>query len=64
LINLVKNALKFTNSGQIKIQAHYSRRKEKLQVSVTDNGAGISAEDIPFLFQKFGKLHRTAEINS
>ena len=33
-------------------------------VHVKDSGVGIEAEDIPKLFSKFGKLHRTADINS
>jgi len=35
-----------------------------LVVHVNDTGVGISAEDLPKLFNKFGKLQRTAEMNS
>ncbi len=35
-----------------------------LNVSVMDSGVGIAQEDMPILFCKFGKLQRTAEINS
>jgi len=33
-------------------------------VHIKDTGAGIAKEDIPKLFTRFGKLHRTAELNS
>ena len=33
-------------------------------MSVEDTGVGIAEEDIPKLFNRFGKLHRTAEMNS
>ena len=64
LLKLVKNAEKFTTNGYIKIKANYDDRHDDLIVSVEDTGAGISQEDIPNLFNRFGKLHRTAEINS
>ena len=64
LINLVKNALKFTENGRIAIIAQYDFEKSELRVEVKDTGAGIAAEEMPRLFQKFGKLNRTAEQNS
>lgn len=57
LINLVKNALKFTPSGSIEIKACYLREdKNLLVVHVKDSGKGILLEDIPKLFTRFGKL--------
>lgn len=35
-----------------------------LVVDVIDTGAGIAAEDMSALFSRFGKLHRTADMNS
>ncbi len=63
LINLVKNALKFTYKGQVKMYIAYDEVAQILSVNVVDNGKGITAEEIPNLFQKFGKLKRTAEDN-
>ena len=61
LINLVKNALKFTSSGTVEIMASYlvsqsSNDENLLVVHVKDTGRGILLEDIPKLFTKFGKL--------
>ena len=35
-----------------------------LVIHVEDNGTGIADEDFPKLFTRFGKLQRTAEMNS
>ena len=65
IINLVKNSLKFTlKGGRIDVKLYYDYRLSELVVHVTDDGVGISAKDIPNLFTKFGKLQRTAKMNS
>ncbi len=64
LINLVKNAKKFTDSGGIEIKVSYSIEKQSLVMHVVDTGTGIAKQDLPKLFNKFGKLERTAEQNS
>ena len=63
LINLVKNALKFTRRGYIRILAGFDERHALLKVQVCDSGCGIAKEEIPKLCNKFGKLFRTAEMN-
>jgi two-component system phosphate regulon sensor histidine kinase PhoR len=53
--NLVGNALKFTpEKGTVTVSAILN--KDMVEVSVTDNGVGISKEDLPKLFSKFGRL--------
>ena len=64
LINLVKNALKFTNKGSIKIKASYNMLLQSIVVHIEDTGAGIKKEDFHKLFTRFGKLERTASMNS
>lgn len=62
LINLVKNALKFSkDKGFVRIYSAYDYDNQELMVKVEDNGIGIQAEDQKQLFNMFGKLQRTAE---
>jgi signal transduction histidine kinase len=54
MINLVGNALKFTEHGSIIVKAEKSPEDEhKLKISVTDTGQGISKENQTLLFHKF-----------
>ena len=64
LVNLVKNALKFTRGGRIEIKANYDLESQSIVVHVQDTGVGIAKQDQAKMFKKFGKLHRTAEMNS
>ena len=57
LLNLLSNALKFTSKGYIKIMIKIKdQNKSLIAISVQDTGIGIKEEDIPKLFQEFGKL--------
>jgi signal transduction histidine kinase len=60
MINLVKNAIKFTQKGEIEIKASYNKEKGLLIIHVRDTGTGIAAEDVSTLFKRWGKLQRTA----
>ena len=42
LINLVKNAIKFTQSGSIDIKASFNRKSKQLVVHIQDTGMGIN----------------------
>lgn len=56
LINLINNAVKFTDSGRIILSVNMRSVKNDtfdLCVSVKDTGKGIKEEDIPKLFSKF-----------
>jgi CheY-like chemotaxis protein len=52
LLNLLSNSAKFTIDGQITIQAH-SDEYNRLVVSVSDTGIGISAADLELIFEEF-----------
>jgi PAS domain S-box-containing protein len=53
LINLLGNAVKFTDRGGITLSASVG---EAVRVRISDTGIGIRAEDIPLLFQPFRQM--------
>ena len=57
LINLVGNAIKFTDAGEIVIKAEANNGSFK--VSVRDTGPGISTADQVKLFQEFQQADNT-----
>lgn len=50
--NLIYNALKFTPPGG-SVTVHCYCEKEEVRIAVEDNGKGITAEDLPRLFERF-----------
>ena len=57
VINLISNAVKFTDSGTIKCALR--RDGDDLVVSVTDSGIGIAPADQPKVFEKFKQVGDT-----
>ena len=54
LDNLLSNALKFSSEGGIvKVVMKPDLSAGTLEVSVTDGGPGIQAEDLPYIFERF-----------
>lgn len=56
--NICDNAVKFSRDDgvlRVGIQRVESEKKNKLQVSVYNQGQGIAAEDIPMVFERFYK---------
>jgi len=52
LSNIVENAIKYTpDGGRVVLSAH--QQNGQVAISITDNGRGIPAEDMPILFDKF-----------
>ena len=55
IMNLVSNALKFTDKGKIEIKV--TRKDGMAEVSVTDTGMGVKKEDMEKLFEQFSRIH-------
>lgn len=54
---LLENALKYAEVGcMIKVEA--SAAKNQVLFCVRDNGIGIAAEDLPYVFDRFYKCNR------
>lgn len=59
LINLLNNAVKYTDQGSVALKVSYEKLDEKkmnLLISVKDTGIGIREEDIDKLFEKFKRV--------
>lgn len=57
LLNLVNNALKFTEEGKVEVKA--VKKDGNIEVIVRDSGIGIKKEDLHKLFQPFAQLEYT-----
>jgi len=57
LINLVGNAIKFTNAGDVQVIAHLVEDQPgpKLVIQVADTGIGIPAENLESIFDPFAQ---------
>jgi signal transduction histidine kinase len=53
LLNLVGNAIKFTDKGQIKLTVTESRDKDTVSWILTDTGRGIDPETLEHVFEPF-----------
>lgn len=58
LRNLIENAIKYSPSGgQIEITA--SATNVEIEIVISDNGVGISAEDLPHIFKRFYRADKS-----
>ena len=57
LVNLLGNAVKFTDSGKITLDVDFDREHKTLLFSVIDTGAGIPADKIKDIFEPFRRVN-------
>lgn len=59
LLNLIGNAIKFTETGSIDVQVDVETKSKRLCFSVKDTGIGISEKNAEKLFQPFSQADGT-----
>lgn len=60
IMNLGSNAVKYTNTGSVTLSVSWEPEGEDgvLVIHMEDTGAGIRAEDIPYIFRSYDRLDR------
>ncbi|MEG2788651.1 MAG: ATP-binding protein [Romboutsia sp.] len=55
VLNILSNAIKYTDEDG-EIYTNIKVQKDKVVISIKDNGVGISKEKLPFIFDKFRQI--------
>jgi len=63
LQNLINNAIKFTDHGQIEVSARHFAEKKSVEIEVKDSGIGIPQEALPVIFEKFRQADNSSTRN-
>lgn len=65
VLNLASNAIKFTRrSGRVTVRATRETEKGVLILAISDNGSGMSSEDLQFVLRPFGQIRRITSTTS
>ncbi len=63
ILNLVSNAIKYTpEGGQVWVRMLVNEQERTVRTEVTDTGAGIPAEDLPRVCEKFFRVKANAKL--
>ena len=57
LRNLVSNALKFTEAGEVRVEASHNDETGQVSIRVSDTGIGLAPEDQEAIFKEFSQIH-------
>ena len=63
MFNLISNALKFTQKGEIVISCNMDKNEDRIWIFVEDTGVGITAEDMGKIFQPFEQAGKAVSGN-
>lgn len=60
LSNLIDNSLKYSPAGTT-VRCHLQQLNHTVRITIQDQGWGIPAQDLPFIFQAFKRVHSTRQ---
>ncbi len=60
LLNLVTNAIKFTDQGEVRVRLFHLPEFRKWGIEVTDTGRGIPHSELPHIFETFRQVEEGA----
>lgn len=63
IINLVSNALKYTQEGYVLLYSRVNIETKTLSITVEDSGVGMTEAQVDSLFQVFTKIMSNRELN-
>jgi len=63
VMNLIDNAIKYTPSGRVLVEASQSKNGD-IRIDVKDTGVGIDPDEIGKLFEKFSRAKGIAEVSA
>ena len=64
LRNLISNALKFTEHGEVRVSAAYDAQTRQCSLVVADTGIGIAAEYQELVFQEFSQVASALQLHA
>jgi signal transduction histidine kinase/ActR/RegA family two-component response regulator len=64
LRNLISNALKFTERGEVRVAARCDRATGLISLDVSDTGIGIAEQDHQLVFQEFSQVANRLQVRT
>src|SRR5688572_8392545 len=61
LRNLVSNALKFTEQGEVRVRINCPPGRDRISFHVEDTGIGIAPEHLDVIFQEFSQINHSIQ---